>query len=530
MKIKIPLIFMSFILLGCSSQNQPIETKQTDIKTEDAFYHALIGNLMEETGQNNNAIAHYEELINDSYDNNVAIKLIPLYLEKNDFVGIKKLLTKINKDNISTSFKDYIIAYELLHNKQKEAIHIIKDDLNNLNLSKKESFLDFYNKRISFYKSINTQLNIAFQKNEINKKTEFLNELKKLEPKYYNMFNYINNKTLNNNKLDLFHNDNIILKYDDFIKEKNIEDLSYLIKNNVDFESLQYPTQELFTFYLESNNYEGIEKIHSLFNNNSVFNQTINYYNFIAKFSLFKNNDALVILQKIKNDLDANLFNYYSGLLNYRFGYKSATKRYFEKIDDLTLIKSISSLYINVMSPNNIDYLESNVSDAEYYAMLLQYYIDIKDLTNSKLILDKLNSLDITNSNIAYLNLIYDYLNNSSDFIEKLNLYYKHNLNDPVILNFYAYILADQNKDLPRAYALINKIKNDNSEAYLDTKAFVLFKMGKTKKALDVYIDNNMLNSNQSEVQHRLYKIYKSLKNKKASNNHLKLYNQIKLK
>lgn len=60
---------------------------------------------------------------------------------------------------------------------------------------------------------------------------------------------------------------------------------------------------------------------------------------------------------------------------------------------------------------------------------------------------------------------------------------------DPFVLNNYAYFLAEQSMDLPMAKELIERcIKIESNPTNLDTYAWVLYKMGKYKKAESIMI------------------------------------------
>lgn len=60
----------------------------------------------------------------------------------------------------------------------------------------------------------------------------------------------------------------------------------------------------------------------------------------------------------------------------------------------------------------------------------------------------------------------------------------EYNSSDPLILNNYAYFMAEQNYDLKKSRELIEKcLKIDSNPTYLDTYAWVLYKQGKVRKA-----------------------------------------------
>ena len=70
---------------------------------------------------------------------------------------------------------------------------------------------------------------------------------------------------------------------------------------------------------------------------------------------------------------------------------------------------------------------------------------------------------------------------------QKFDKALEYNSSDPLILNNYAYFMAEQNYDLKRSRELIEKcLKIDSNPTYLDTYAWVLYKQGKARKAEDV--------------------------------------------
>ena len=67
----------------------------------------------------------------------------------------------------------------------------------------------------------------------------------------------------------------------------------------------------------------------------------------------------------------------------------------------------------------------------------------------------------------------------------------EYNPDDVIILNNYAYYLAEQNKDIKEAEKMIKKVieKEKDNNTFLDTYAWVLYKSGKTRDAIKVMED-----------------------------------------
>lgn len=79
---------------------------------------------------------------------------------------------------------------------------------------------------------------------------------------------------------------------------------------------------------------------------------------------------------------------------------------------------------------------------------------------------------------------------------EKFDQALEYNPSDPLILNNYAYFMAEKDYDLKKSLSLIEKcISIESNPTYLDTYAWVLYKLGRTGKAEKVM--DNMYEKNQ---------------------------------
>ena len=84
---------------------------------------------------------------------------------------------------------------------------------------------------------------------------------------------------------------------------------------------------------------------------------------------------------------------------------------------------------------------------------------------------------------------------------------------DPLVLNNYAYFLAEGGNDLKRALKMAEEvmiIEGDN-ETYIDTYAWILYKQGKYKKAYEAMLKIfNAENERDPEIlEHMGYILYK---------------------
>ncbi|HBY18791.1 MAG TPA: hypothetical protein DEH00_06440, partial [Candidatus Marinimicrobia bacterium] len=82
---------------------------------------------------------------------------------------------------------------------------------------------------------------------------------------------------------------------------------------------------------------------------------------------------------------------------------------------------------------------------------------------------------------------LYDRTGQSARAEELYEILLAKNRENPLILNNYSYLLAEHNKDLSKAWNMIQKALSLEPEngAYLDTAAWILYRLGRYPEALN---------------------------------------------
>ncbi|MBU4486106.1 MAG: tetratricopeptide repeat protein, partial [Candidatus Delongbacteria bacterium] len=138
------------------------------------------------------------------------------------------------------------------------------------------------------------------------------------------------------------------------------------------------------------------------------------------------------------------------------------------------------------------------------------------DYSNAEIIYDEILD-EFPDSDYLYKSITNEYSNN--DNFDKANKVYEKALEkfpeDPELLNNYSYLLARNSKNLEKALEYVDKALKDQVESisFLDTKAWVLYKMGKYAEAeaiMDgIFSDENAFHHSSSE---ELFEHFKEIK------------------
>jgi tetratricopeptide (TPR) repeat protein len=158
---------------------------------------------------------------------------------------------------------------------------------------------------------------------------------------------------------------------------------------------------------------------------------------------------------------------------------------------------------------------------------LASLYLSRNDFTNAGIIYDKVIASG-PDSDYIYELISNEYSKAGNDgvtfdFYEKA---LKKFPDDPEILNNYAYLLAVRGSDLKKALSMINKALSfsSNSITFLDTKAWVLFRMGQSEEAEKIMDgifseENSYFHQSSEELLEHYSEIKKSLNKAGATEN-----------
>jgi tetratricopeptide (TPR) repeat protein len=110
------------------------------------------------------------------------------------------------------------------------------------------------------------------------------------------------------------------------------------------------------------------------------------------------------------------------------------------------------------------------------------------ELVKAIQVLENLRTLQPDNENVLQmLAALYDRTGQSARAEELYEILLSKNGENPLILNNYSYLLAEHNKDLSKAWDMIQKALSLEPEngAYLDTAAWILYRLGRYPEALN---------------------------------------------
>ncbi len=535
----LPIIISSF-LLGCASNHEIEKQEEDSVKneTQELFYNAFVGNIMEQSGQNNNAIKYYENILSKQYEESYFNKLFSLYSYKNDTISLINLIKNTDYEKIKENHSNLLIIHQIENDNYENAV---------------------------------TEMNylLSTKQNETENKTKIEIETIKEQLQYLSVFYGINSKEVDSffiemkkNDLSLFNLSYVFLgKEEELEKENNMLFLSdyelsiYIIKKyyeNDNFENLNKILNDklisinekntisnsYFSKLFEEKEYSKIKKeIDLLKNKNKYETKNQKIIEFLSYYDTFDNSNALYLLDKNRDSFEDDFYFLHKGKLNYRLGYKNAAYRYFNNINDEDIKKSDIYLYIDLYGVEVIDKFE-NLNDIQKETLKFGYYIKKRNQNKSKDILSNIeevinetgNQLEDSEvlNDISYLyNKIYD----KNLMVIKAKQNYEDN-KDIMSANTYLYSLIITDSDLDIMTSIYEEYKDsfEENNAYVDTKAMYLFKKGKPNEALGLYKKYKMLYSNDLEIQQNISTIYKDLGKIKDSKKHKEYIKSIKLK
>ena len=191
---------------------------------------------------------------------------------------------------------------------------------------------------------------------------------------------------------------------------------------------------------------------------------------------------------------------YFAGYIYEYLGNMEKAKEIYEKAlkihpDYAQLLERMAVIYIQENNPEKaLEYAEmihTVERDVDYYLIVSEVYNMQKNHNKAAIALIAGLEENPTNPDILYsLAMQYEYLKERDKTIDTLKKALSSDPDNPVFQNFLGYVYADMDINLEEAHDLISKALKQDPEnaAYIDSMAWVLFKMKDYKKAYE-YIE-----------------------------------------
>ena len=545
MKKTLLSIALTLIISGCASTEsnnatKDIELNKKESETQEIFYNAFVGNIMEKSGQNNNAITHYEDILSKQYDQAYFNKLFSLYLYKNDYISILNLIKNTDSKYIYENHFSLSVIYEIENNNYDQAIKNYKKliiDKQALNENKTFTQINVMNNQIELFSVFYGQNN--------NVSDSFFKELKSKDKSLY-FLTYNLFETRNQKEISIEIKSDMLVKYEKaifnihnyYITESD-KNLISLMENPL----LSVPEKnELidhhYSLLAKNEDYDSIQSLSKKLESKDIsLTPKANLANFLSYYERFENTDALYLLDKYRDSFNEDFYFYKKGVLNYRLGYKQAAKRYFKNIKDDKILKSEIYLYLDIFGEGKINTLD-NLDDIQKETLRFGFFIQKNNRLKSKEILynlkemiDETGTNDIYNQILKDLNYLYNQNYNPKLMVETSKKDYE-NKNTLHTANSYLYALILTNADTKIMDAVYNDYSEnfEDNNAYVDTKAMYFLAKGEIDKALNLYKKYKMLYSNDLDIQQNILKVYQAKKDSKNITKHKKIIKSLKLK
>lgn len=522
-------------LIGCASTNDSEIKKKEAItnETEQIFYNAFVGEIMEAEGQNNNAIKYYERILSSQYEPDYFNKLMLLYYYKNDFIGARNLISNTDFKNIKENHSDYLFVYYIEKEQLNNAVNVFKAGLN-FNDSKKSNLIHAYS---DYYRKHADYLTFFFQDED--KKNAFLDQLKEKDLKKYNFlkFNidYFDNNIIPNVELsnyDIVEQE--IIKIRQLIGSPNLDILYSVLDSQYVSDNVKAELIDKFSLFFISNKkvdeakelYDFVEKNKNVKMTNSLRNAESLYY-----FFTFKHNDALYKLEKIKDFISEDEYMARKAISNYMLGYKSAAKKYFKKVNNYAEINGYSTQYINLFGEEGL----KKFNPKEYGVKLLMgdYYHSknekTKAIENYEAVLEILNETGESETNygkelIQVVDLFLLLNQDTVKYLESLENLIETDDNPLIFVNDYIYISTKSGLNKEKVDQLILDYQDDLllDFNFIDTLAYYHTKNGNPEKAIELYKDYYLIYSHDHEIQVNIAEAYRLIGMKKEYLKHKK--------
>lgn len=539
MNNKIIAMITLISLSGCSTYNADKNiskeenlSKNREIK-EDVFYKTMLGNFLEYKGDDKGSVVLYRSILDQKYNKEIMYKTLENYEKNSRYLDLFELITQIEEKNIINNHPEYLFYYYVLKNMNEKAVDLIINDLDG---GVYKNYNDEIEARSLKYYDYIEKINIVdnFYKNKVQ---DFMALLIKINKSVYITLNsnYKNESVpnlLEYKKENLSKKDFALFLIIDYYKDPKLENLTKLKEEGLDLKYYNKLIISHFNHLFDTKEYEKATLLTKFLKEHNISNSlNIDYdiFEYLGYFHTFDNNNAIYKLDIIEDKVGDNFYYYSKAILNYRLGYKNASKKYLFKVNDIKLISGNLNLYFDVM--DDLSFLQENLAEIEFLNHYLSYYIlknNIEKANEVSLkIIKYMKDHNITNKALKYNLLFLKFLNNEDLGIKSAFKNYNDE-KDLQSANFYTYLLSLANKDIKNGLLILKPYMNkDTNNTILDTYAWLLYKDGQYEKSLNIYKNNKMLYSEDSLIQSHISKVYFKLKDFEKFKYHDSISNQL---
>ncbi|MBZ4672827.1 MAG: Tetratricopeptide 2 repeat-containing protein [Deferribacteraceae bacterium] len=468
----------------------------------------------------------YENILKNNKDSYVAVKLTETYLAKKDTEKAKNLLESFLKDKrfkgdpeLNFYMGKLYIEYLNELNEGRKYIEVATE------YSDKLEYLEYLARVLEAGEDYSAAINIY---------TKLINKTNDSEYYYKRGFLYIKLGIVKDGVNDLIKADEIVpnlrarlMLSDVYINQKEYEKaaeyLEKAISLNSNFPSIKIKLAEVYKqlgdnkkyiSLLESlvDDYSGKERVYVLRQIAASFYEIKDYDNALKYFKLIlqdspEDTQALFytgIAYEAKGETDKAI-EYYEKAYNVRNDYSEPLKR----IAYLLFVKKEYDKAVNYL-----DKVEDTGKDIEFFRLKAAIYENNGDIEKAIAIVNEgLNKNPESEELLFTYAILKEKKKDYDEVVKTLKKLIEINPKSPTYLNFLGYLYADMGINLDEAYDLIKSaLKYEpNNAAYLDSMAWVLYKMKKYEEAYDYQRRALKISPEEKEMREHMQSIMKAL-------------------
>lgn len=514
------LLLVTLNLFGCATVTNAI----SDSASHDKEF--LFATYYFNNQEYDKAAKIYENILQSRKDSYVAVKLTETYLAKKDIEKAKNLLESFlddkrfkNAPELNFYMGKLYIEYLNKINEGKEYIEVATK------YSDKPEYLEYFARVLEAAEDYSAAINIY---------TKLINKTNDAEYYYKRGFLYIKLGIVKDGVNDLVKADEIspnlrarLMLSDVYINqqeyEKAVEYLEKAISLNSNFPSLKVKLAEVYKKLGDNKKY--ISLLESIVDEFTGKEKTYILRQIAASFYEIKDYDKALkyfnlILQDSPEDTQA-LF--YAGIASEAKGETDKAIEYYEKAynvrnDYSEPLKRIAYLFFMKKEYSKaISYLDKVMEsgkDIEFFRLRSAVYENMGDIEEAiKIVNEGLGKNPESEELLFTYAVLKEKAKDYEEVIKTLKKLIEINPKNPTYLNFLGYLYADMGINLDEAYDLIsNALKYDpNNAAYLDSMAWVLYKMKKYEQAYDYQLKALKITPEEKEMRDHMLSIMKSL-------------------